>query len=154
MLADGTELNDGSMMLKCVSCLKGKMARKSFPKASACRTQHPLDLIHSDVCGPMNTLTPGKNKYFVTFIDDYSRYTTVYLLHIKDELSVKLQEYINHTRNKFGRTLKALRCDNGIEYTCQTTQAILKKEGIEFQTVVPYNPEQNGVSERKKSFFV
>jgi hypothetical protein len=149
MLANGIEINDCSMMLKCVSCLKGKMTRKSFPKASTSQTQHPLDLIHSDVCGPMNTLTPGKKKYFLTFIDDYSRYTKVYLLHTKDEVAVKLQEYINHVRNKFGRTLKALRCDNGTEYTCQSTQVILKKEGIEFQTVVPYNPEQNGVSERK-----
>jgi len=149
MLADGIELNDCSMILKCVSCLKGKMARKSFPKVSHSQTGHPLDLIHSDVCGPMNMLTPGKKKYFLTIIDDYSRYTTVYLQHSKDEVSAKLEEYINQVRNKFGRTLKALRCDNGTEYTCQSTQAILKKEGIEFQTVVPYNPEQNGVSDRK-----
>jgi len=73
----------------------------------------------------------------------------VYLLRSKNEVSVKLQEFINHVRNKFGRTLKALCCDNKIEYTSQSTRTILKKEGIEFQTVVPYNPEQNGVSERK-----
>lgn len=42
-----------------------------------------------------------------------------------------------------------LRSDNGTEYTGQATQAILKKEGIVFQTTVPYNPEQNGVAERK-----
>ncbi len=76
----------------------------------------------------------------------------MYLLRSKDEVSVKLQEYINCVRNKFGRTLKALRCDNGTEYTCQNTQAILKKEGIEFQPTVPYNPEQNGIAERKNRY--
>ena len=148
-LAGGIELSECNMKLKCVSCLKGKMARKSFPKASTSRTQHPLDLIHSDVCGPMNTETPGKKKYFLTFIDDYSRYTTVYLLNAKDEVSIKLQEFINLVRSKFGRSVKALRSDNGTEYTSKNTQTILKKEGVEFQTSVPYNPEQNGVSERK-----
>ena len=125
------------------------MTRKSFQKIDDRRAVQVLDLVHSDVCGPMNSMTPGQKKYFLTFVDDYSRYTVVYLLHTKDEVASKLQEYINLVRNKFGRTLKALRSDNGTEYTGQYTQSVLKKEGIEFQTTVPYNPEQNGVAERK-----
>ncbi len=148
-LADGIKIDTCSEVAKCVSCLKGKMTRKSFPKSSNHRANQPLDLIHSDVCGPMNTLTPSQKKYFLTFIDDYSRYTTVYLLHGKDEVPTKLQEYVSFVHNKFGRTIKVLRTDNGTEYTGQQTQAILKKEGIEFQTTVPYNPEQNSVAERK-----
>lgn len=148
-LADGIEIDSCNEISKCVSCNKGKMQRKSFPNYSEHRTVQPLELVYSDVCGPMNTLTSGQKKYFLTFIDDYSRYTTVYLLHSKDEVSEKLQEYINYVRNKFGRTLKVLRLDNGTEYTSQSTQAIMKKEGIQFQTTVPYSPEQNAVAERK-----
>ena len=77
------------------------------------------------------------------------RYTVVYLLHSKDEVPQKLQEYVAYVRNKFGTMLKVLRSDNGTEYTGQATQAVLKRNGIVFQTTVPYNPEQNGVSERK-----
>jgi Reverse transcriptase (RNA-dependent DNA polymerase)/gag-polypeptide of LTR copia-type/Integrase core domain/GAG-pre-integrase domain len=148
-LADGIQIDACSEVSKCINCLKGKMTRKSFQKVSDHRAVQVLDLIHSDVCGPMNNVTPGQKKYFLTFIDDYSRYTVVYLLHTKDEVASKLQEYVNHVRNKFGRAPKVLRSDNGTEYTGQNTQAILKKEGIEFQTTVPYNPEQNGVAERK-----
>ena len=97
----------------------------------------------------MNTLTPGQEKYFLTFIDDHSKYTTVYLLHSKDEVSMKLEEYLKFVQNKFERMVKALRTDDGTEYTSKQTQAILKREGIEFQTTVPYNPEQYSVAERK-----
>ena len=148
-LADNISIEACSARMKCISCLKGKMTRKSFPKVSNNRAQQPLDLIHSDVCGPMSTETPGRKKYFLTFIDDCSRYTVVYLLHSKDEVSEKLQEYIAAVHNKFGRKPKVLRSDNGTEYTGQATQAVLKKAGIEFQTTVPYSPEQNGIAERK-----
>jgi len=148
-LADDIRIDACGARMKCISCIKGKMARQSFPKTSSHRAKQPLDLIHTDVCGPMNTETPGRKKYFLTFIDDHSRYTVLYLLHSKDEVSVKLQEYIAYVSNKFGRMPKALRSDNGTEYTGQNTQAVLKKAGIEFQTTIPYCPEQNGIAERK-----
>ena len=97
----------------------------------------------------MNTHTPGGNKYFLTFIDDYTSYAVVYLLYSKDEVPLKLHEYIAYVNYKFGRMPKILRSDNGTEYTGQATQAILKKKGIALQTTVPYNQEHNGVSERK-----
>ena len=128
------------------------MARKSFPKCSNRRASKCLDLVHTDVCGPMSTETPGRKKYFLTFIEDCSRYTVVYLLHSKDEVPDKLQEYIAYVSNKFGRMVKILRSDNGTEYTGRNTQAILKKAGIEFQTTVPFSPQQNGISERKNRY--
>ena len=148
-LAVGINIDTCTAVVKCDSCLKGKMTRKSFPKASSHRANQPLDLVHSDICGPMNTLTPGQKKYFLTFIDDHSRYTTVYLLHSKDEVSMKLEEYLKFVQNKFERRVKALRTDNGTEYTSKQTQAIMKREGIEFLTTVPYNPQLNSVVERK-----
>jgi len=148
-LADGIRIDSCGSLMKCISCIKGKMARQSFPKVSSHRAKQVLDLIHTDVCGPMRTQTPGHKKYFLTFIDDHSRYTVVYLLHSKDEVAVKLQEYIAYVSNKFGRKPKVLRSDNGTEYTGKDTQAVLKKAGIQFQTTVPYTPEQNGVAERK-----
>ena len=148
-LADGIEVDSCGSLLKCISCIKGKMARQSFPKVSSHQAKQSLDLVHTDVCGPMSTETPGHKRYFLTFIDDYSRYTVVYLLHSKAEVPVKLQEYIAYVSNKFGRKPKVLRSDNGSEYTGSETQAILKKSGIQFQTTVPYTPEQNGIAERK-----
>ena len=54
--------------------VKGKLACKPFPKASESRTMATLDLIHTDVCGPMRTITPDNKRYILTIIDDYSRY--------------------------------------------------------------------------------
>ena len=68
----------------------------------------------------------------------------MYLLHSKNEVPEKLQVYNNAIRNKFDKTLKTIRSGNGTEYV-----NILKREGIELQTTVPYSPQQNGVSEKK-----
>jgi len=69
-LADGIIIKDCETRLKCISCIKGKMTRKSFPKCSSHRANNLLDVTHTDVCGPMNTETPGRKRYFLTFIDD------------------------------------------------------------------------------------
>jgi len=60
---------------KCESCLAGKATAKPFGKASS-----PLELIHSNICGPMNVKARHGGFYFLTFIDDYSRYGYLYLL--------------------------------------------------------------------------
>ncbi|GBN06736.1 Retrovirus-related Pol polyprotein from transposon TNT 1-94 [Araneus ventricosus] len=81
--------------------------------------------------------------------DDYSRYSMIYFLSKKGEVLSKLKEYIAMTRNKFGRTLKVLRSDNGGEYIGKEIEDFLKEQGIVHQLTVPYSPQQNGVSERK-----
>jgi len=148
-LATGIHINDCNVMMKCEHCIKGKFTQKPYPEISAHRTREPLDLIHSDVCGPMKTQTPGKNKYIVTFIDDYSRYTMCYLIQNKDEVADKYREFFAEVSNKFQRKPKILRSDNGGEYTGNKLVSFLKQEGIRLQTSVPYSPSQNGVAERK-----
>ena len=92
-----------------------------------------LDLIHTDVCGPMQTTTPGGNKYFMTVIDDYSRYTMVYLLKNKAEVMPRLKEYVKYVQTKFGRTAKKIRSDRGGEYTSDNLRNFLKGEGIQME---------------------
>ena len=60
------------------NCLAGKMARKPFGKGT--RAELPLQLIHSDICGPMNVRARHRGVYFITFIDDYTRFGHVYLI--------------------------------------------------------------------------
>ena len=62
----------------CEHCLVGKLKRKPFGKAT--RASFPLQLIHSDICGPMNVRAKYRGFYFITFIDDYTRYIHVYLI--------------------------------------------------------------------------
>ena len=68
----------------CTSCLKGKITKRLF-LAKENRSKYVLELIHIDVCGPLNIRAKGSFEYFITFIDDYSRYEYVYLLHRKSE---------------------------------------------------------------------
>ena len=70
----------------CEGCILGKMQRASFPKDGSVRAERKLQLVHSDVCGPMQTPSFGKYLYFVTFIDDYSRHAWVYPLKEKSEV--------------------------------------------------------------------
>ena len=97
----------------------------------------------------METQTPGKKRYMVTFIDDYSRYTMCYLIQTKDEVVNKCREFVAEVSNKFQRKPKILRSDNGGEYTGNELTSYMKQEGIQIQTTVPYSPSQNGVAERK-----
>ena len=67
---------------KCSHCLAGKQNRVSFKSHPPSRKENILDLVHSDVCGPMKTRTLGGCSYFVTFIDDHSRKVWVYTFKI------------------------------------------------------------------------
>ena len=100
----------------CEGCAKGKHARESFPKGSAWRAQYPLHLIHSDICGPMQTQSLGKSSYFITFIDDYSRMCWVYFLKTKDEAFDTFKRFKAHVENEKGNTIRCLRIDRGGEF--------------------------------------
>ncbi|GKE43365.1 retrotransposon protein, putative, ty1-copia subclass [Tanacetum coccineum] len=70
---------------KCKSCIYGKMARKPFPHQVE-RVKDLLGLIHIDVCGPFRTMSRKGVSYFITFIDDFSRYGYVYLMKHKHDV--------------------------------------------------------------------
>ena len=80
----------------CQICVQGKHTRKPFK--SITRDSQPLELIHSDVCDSNRVLTRGGSRYFVTFIDDYSRYCYTYLLKFKDEVLDKFKVYKAESR--------------------------------------------------------
>ncbi|GJV38380.1 retrotransposon protein, putative, ty1-copia subclass [Tanacetum coccineum] len=133
---------------QCVSCLSGKMTRKSFPH----RPERETDLcgiIHTDVCGPLRHVSRQGASYFITFTDDYSRYGYVYLLKHKHEVFETFKVFKNEVENQLGKTIKALRSDRGGEYISQEFKDYLKDCGIVQQLTPPYTPQHNGVSERR-----
>ena len=78
------------------------MHRKPHKSVGEIQSTERLQLIHSDVCGPMQTQSVGGNRYFVTFIDDYSRYTVVYFIKKKSEVFEKFKEFEALVTNHFG----------------------------------------------------
>ena len=124
------------------------MFRKPFKPVGEIRSTRKLELVHSDICGPMQTESFGGAKHFVTFIDDYSRCCAVHFLKHKHEVFEKFQEFEARVTNESGLKIGALRTDNGGEYMSGEFQSYLKSKGILHQLSVPHLPEQNGVAER------
>ncbi|KAK8652200.1 hypothetical protein V6N13_061222 [Hibiscus sabdariffa] len=113
------------------------------------RASDLLGLIHSDVCGPMNTQARGGFQYFITFTDDFSRYGYIYLMRHKSEALEKFKDFKNEVQNQHENSIKALRSDRGGEYLSQDFDEILKECGIVSQLTPPGTPQWNGVSERR-----
>jgi hypothetical protein len=132
----------------CKGCALGKYAQKPFP-SSEHSSKGVLDLIHSDICGSMSVESVSGFKYFVLFIDDYSRNTRIYFLKIKDEVFGRFQEFRALVENQTRRKIRVLRSDSGVEYTSKEFEDYSKASGIEKEITVPYNPQQNGVDVRK-----
>ena len=91
----------------CEACLLGKMTKTpctGFPE----RASDLLELIHTDVCGPMSSTARGGFQYFITFTNDLSRYGYVYLMRHKSETFEKLKEFQNKVGNQCGKKIKAL----------------------------------------------
>jgi len=133
----------------CEGCILGKMQRASFPKDGSVRAECKLQLIHSDVCGPMQTPSFGNYLYFVTFIDDYSRHAWVYPLKAKSEVFFYFKQFVAMAENASTCKVGTLRSDRGGEYMSKEFNAFLAERGIKHQCTVPYTPQQNGVAERK-----
>jgi transposase InsO family protein len=132
----------------CEACLLGKMTKMSssgFPE----RASDLLELIHTDVCGPMSTTARGGYQYFITVIDELSRYGYVYLMKNKSETFEKFKEFHNEVENQCGKKIKTLRSDRGGEYLSHEFSSHLKSCGIVPQLTPPGTPQRNGVSERR-----
>ena len=95
----------------CEGCILGKMQCASFPKDGSIRAECKLQLIHSDVCGPMQTPSFGNNLYFVNFIDDYSRHAWVYPLKAKSEVFLCFKQFLVMAENVSGCKMGTLRSD-------------------------------------------
>ncbi|GJT44214.1 putative reverse transcriptase domain-containing protein [Tanacetum coccineum] len=112
---------------QCVSCLSGKMTRKSFPHRPE-RATDLLGIIHTDVCGPLRNVSRQGASYFITFTNGYSRYGYVYLLKHKHEVFETFKVFKNKVENQLGKTIKALRSDRDGEYTVWGCEALVKRD--------------------------
>lgn len=145
-LVSGVAFPDSSV-LPCAICLQGKHHRQPFSKTGS-RASEVMELIHSDLCGPMEEESLGGSRYFLTFIDDVSRKLFVYFLKSKDEVLDCFEQFKAFAEKQTGKSIKRFRTDNGTEYTNRAMQKVLSASGILHETTVSYNPEQNGLAER------
>lgn len=148
-LARGIDFSNGDLT-PCPPCIEGKQKSKSFPRGQAHRSVTKLDLIHTDLCGPMSVNSWGGCRYFITFTDDFTRKSFIYFLDRKDQTTVlnTFIDFKNLVENQTGLKIKSVRSDNGKEYCNKSFENYFKQCGIVHETTVPYTPQQNGVAER------
>lgn len=132
----------------CEPCVIGKQCRFPYTPVKNPRSRRPLELIHSDVCGPLNPETFDKKKYFCTFIDDFTHFVMVFLLTNKNEVFECFKQYKEAAEVHFKLKISRLRVDNGGEYSSNDFKSFCCQNGIQLEYTIPYTPQQNGVSER------
>jgi hypothetical protein len=131
----------------CENCIYGKQNRVQFYSSSE-KSSGLLDYIHSDVFGPVDVPSLSNSRYYVSFIDDYSRRTFVYFLKKKSEVFSRFKEFKSLVENQTGRKIKCLRTDNGGEFCNADFDKFCVDHGIKRHKTTPYTPQQNGVAER------
>jgi hypothetical protein len=137
----------------CKGCALGKYTKTVFPSSDS-RAAGILDLIHTDVCGPMSSASLTGSLYYVVFIDDFSRKSWIFFMKTKGQVFSRFQEFKALVENQTGKKIRVLRSDNGGEYTSKEFMDFCAGEGIRRELTVPYNPQQNGVAERKNRAIV
>ncbi|CAI7901113.1 unnamed protein product [Closterium sp. NIES-54] len=138
----------------CVPCVEGRL--RATPHSSPFPpTEAPMQTLHMDVWGPARVLGQGHERYFLLVVDDYSRYTTVFPLRSKDEVTEVLIDWIRaarlQLRRSFGSDFPVLRLhsDRGGEFSSGLLRAYCRARGIRQTFTLPDSPQQNGIAERR-----
>jgi len=139
-----TQISD----LKCDTCILAKSHRATYP-LSMNKSDTPFALINSDVWGPSPVMNMSGIRWFVIFVDDYTRMTWLYLMKHKDEVLNIFETFHAMVCTQYGATIKVFRSDNGGEYVNKHLKTYFNQHGLIHETSCSQTPQQNGVAERK-----
>lgn len=140
--------------INCESCQFAKHHRvSSYPRLNK-RANSVFDLVHSDVWGPCFVVSKKEYRYFVTFVDDHSRVTWLYLMKNRSALFSIFCNFCAEIKNQFNVSLKTLRSDNAKEYTSSLFSDYMANNGILHETSCVDTASQNGVAERKNMHLI
>jgi histone deacetylase 1/2 len=134
----------------CDACQQAKSHQLPYSR-SVSSTSFPLELVHSDVWGPA-VESVGRKRYYVSFVDDFSRFTWIYFLKYKSEVFQKFHEFQKLVERQFDRKILAMQTDWGGEY--QKLNSFFSQVGIIHHVSCPHAHQQNGVIERKHRHIV
>ncbi|KAI0523112.1 hypothetical protein KFK09_005502 [Dendrobium nobile] len=132
----------------CVSCNVSKSHKLPFLHSSFVCNK-PFQLIHSDVWGPAPIASMNGFFYYAIFIDEFTKFSWLYLLTSKNETFTKFKQLHNMIKNKFGSSIQTFRSDGGGEFNSTEFRQYLLNNGITHQVSCPHTPEHNGTTERK-----
>ena len=137
----------------CTHCLYGKMHRLPFPNSHFVASS-PFELVHFDVWDPALVMSIDGFRYYVLFVDHFTRFSWLYLLKSKSKVFSKFIEFKAMVETQFSTKIKTLRSNGGGEYTFSAFKSYLLQHGITHQISCPYTPQQNSLVERKHRLLV
>ncbi|KAL1582041.1 hypothetical protein WHR41_09299 [Cladosporium halotolerans] len=147
-LSEGLELTDTRVQTSsCEACSLSK-SQKTYVSSTGCKAKEVFELIHSDIVGPITPMGYDGSRYYVSFVDDHTRLSRVYVLKEKSQLASKLRDFYEWCLAQRGVRIKRIRSDNGKEYDNGPLKSWMAEKGIQWEPSVPYSPEQNGLAER------
>jgi hypothetical protein len=123
------------------ACVLSKFTKVVFPSSDN-RLDGVLDLVHTNVCGPMSQAALIGCEYYIRFIDDHSRNTSIYLLKSNNEVFKRFQEFKALVENQKGKRIKVLWSDNKGEYASREFVDLCTHTGIKRKMTMPYNYPQ------------
>ncbi|KAM2243153.1 hypothetical protein PS2_009934 [Malus domestica] len=132
----------------CAGCKYGKAHQLPYEE-SKFKAKEPLELVHSDVFGPVKQPSIGGMRYMVTFIDDFSRYVWVFFVKEKFDTFSKFKKFRESAEGEVGKKIRCLLIDNRGEYSSSEFSQYLRECRIRHQYTCANTPQQNGVAERK-----
>jgi len=145
---DGLKCSSMALKEVCEPCVYGKAAVTPMPSLGGGQVTKRLQLVHSDLGGPMSEPSRSGVLYCGTFTDDFSRWIDVVLLQKKSDLLSEYKKWLTKAQLHTGTKIKILRSDNGGEYVSNAFKALYDENGTTHQTTMPDTPQQNGVAER------
>jgi len=113
------------------------------------RAKDVLHVVYSDVCGPFQMLLVGQNRYFISFIDEYSRMIWLYFIKAKSDVFSVFKRFKVFAEKQIGRRLKIFRTDGVGEYTSNEFETFFTESCIQHEVTAPYTPQHNGLAERR-----
>jgi len=126
----------------CMGCIYGKLVRKPFPSLPlSSKATQPLEIIHSDITGPVTPKSLGGALYLLMFTDYFTRFQIGYLIKRKSEALTCFMDYKALAEKHDGKPVRKLRTDGAGEYTSNEFSHLLKQEGIEAQRTTPCTPQ-------------
>lgn len=131
--------------MQCDVCVQGKFTQSRNRKPDV-RAKSPLELIHTDLAGPIDPKFREGYRYALSFTDDHSSAVFVYFLKHKSDTVDATERFLADIA-PYGN-VTCIRSDNGAEFTGQGYQVLLCRNRIRHETSAPYSPHQNGTAER------
>ncbi|KAI1003284.1 hypothetical protein K3495_g4916 [Podosphaera aphanis] len=146
LIQDSSIIPDCPRDFHCETCALSK-SHHNKPKPPLSRAKERGEYTHSDLCGPLPIPSIGNALYYISFVDDATRYFKVQFLKNKSDAASAIIGFITELETQYGCSTKAFRSDNGGEYVNKDLTQFFAQKGIVHDLIPPYSPESNGLAE-------